>query len=87
MKGKDKGRDAIFSSLRRWQEVNPNGISEAGELHSLPALGLARIEIDYKETKKVDQYGNRFKYRAKVKDAHDAKVGRRAWEVFLVSAR
>jgi hypothetical protein len=48
--------------------------------------GLARLDLDYKESRKTDQYGNKFRYRAKVKDAHDAQVGRWAWDVFLVKA-
>ncbi|MFZ0062998.1 MAG: hypothetical protein WAL47_13290 [Pyrinomonadaceae bacterium] len=76
--------DVIFSSLRLWQDINHNGISEAGELHILSASGLMVIDLEYKESGRRDQHGNWFRYRAKVNDNSGSHLGRWAWDVFLL---
>lgn len=78
--------DTVFTSLWLWRDINHNGVSEALELFSLQALGLKTLEFSYKTSKYVDQYGNRFRYRAKVKDTNGARAGRWAWDVILASA-
>jgi hypothetical protein len=84
--GRIDPRDVISASLRLWQDKNHNGISEAGELHPLLSLDVKAIDLDYRESRRVDEHGNQFKYRAKVYDIRSSSVGRWAWDVFLVSA-
>lgn len=78
--------DNVFASLRLWQDADHNGESEPNELHALQNLNVMKLELDYHESRKQDENGNRFKYRAKVKDARSSKVGRWAWDVYLTSA-
>jgi hypothetical protein len=80
-------RDAIFATLQLWHDVNQNGISETNELDTLPRLGLTALELGYKDSRRSDEYGNQFRYRAKVRDSRGEQVGRWAWDVFLVKAR
>jgi hypothetical protein len=48
-------------------------------------LGLAVIDLDYRESRRRDEHGNWFRYRAKIRDTRGAQLGRWAWDVFLVT--
>jgi len=80
--GKITNRDAIFSQLKLWQDLNHNGVSESSELKALTGL-IEGIDLNYKESKRTDQNGNQFRYRAKVFGPGGQQGGRWAWDVFL----
>jgi hypothetical protein len=82
--GEINSSDGVFSRLRLWEDKNHNGIADSGELHSLPELGVLAIHLDYRDSIRVDQYGNQFRYRVKT-DA-GSRVARWAYDVFLLRA-
>jgi hypothetical protein len=80
-------RDAIFSSLRVWVDINHNGIAEPAELLTLPAVGIHSISLEVKDSRRTDEYGNLFQYRAKVNVGEESDAGRWAYDVYLRVAR
>ena len=76
-------QDYFFRSLRLWTDSNHNGISEPAELRSLDQAGIDVVELDYKLSSRSDRNGNLFRYRAKVKNANGAQLGRWAWDVIF----
>lgn len=82
--GRMDSRDGVFVNLRVWQDVNHNGLSEPSELRTLPEVGLTGLDLKYKESKKADQHGNQFKYRAKTYSVHGSNIEKWASDVYLV---
>lgn len=76
--------DAVFASLRLWQDANHNGVSELSESRALGDLGIRTLSLNYAETGQRDQYGNVFLFRARVVNNQPAEVGGWAYDVFLV---
>jgi hypothetical protein len=80
-------RDQVFASLRLWIDVNHDGVSQPSELFTLPSQGVNSISLTYREAKKEDQFGNRFRYEARVNpdDSGASQVDRKAYDVFFVT--
>ena len=88
--GNDDGiidsQDAIYSSLRLWIDENHDGISQPDELHTLQELGVYSLALNYRESKRKDQFGNTFRYKAKVNiegQPSGDKADRWAYDVFF----
>jgi len=88
-------QDAVFSKLVLWIDDDHDGISQPGELHGLSEFGIHSLSISYFESRKTDEFGNQFRYKARVnprkedRDSRDetvaGEVGRWAYDVFFVT--
>jgi hypothetical protein len=67
-----------------WIEANHDGISQPEELYTLPSLGVNSISLKYTEDRKTDQYGNQFRYMARLNPDKATDVGKTAYDVFFV---
>jgi hypothetical protein len=77
--------DDVFGSLRLWRDGNQDGMSQASELHGVAWAHLRRISLDYREFRRVDQWGNWFRYGARILDDRNRDIGPWAFDVFLGS--
>ncbi len=82
-------RDAVYSKLLLWIDANHDGISQPEELHTLAELGVFSISLKYRESRRVDRYGNEFRYRGWINvtaQEEDSPADPVTYDVFLVIA-
>lgn len=91
--------DAIFAKLRLWIDENHDGVCQTNELHSLSEFGVLSISLKYFESRRVDKFGNEFRYKARVNenkprsfrderqhsDGPNNEIGRWTYDVFFVT--
>jgi hypothetical protein len=75
-------RDSAFQQLRLWRDTIRDGLCHAQELVTLESAGILSIGVEAKEARRVDRWGNEFRYRALV-SAVDAPVQRYAYDVII----
>jgi len=88
-------RDAVFSKLRLWIDENHDGVSQPNELHKLSEFGIHSLTLSYFQSRKTDEFGNQFRYRARInpdpshRDGRDetrsGEPGRWAYDVFFAT--
>jgi hypothetical protein len=80
--------DPIFPLLRIWLDRDHNGMSEPGELSTLPANGITTVYTTYRDSPRTDENGNRYRYvgRALVR-ANNQDTPRQIFDVIFVLAR
>jgi len=86
-------KDTVFSQLRLWIDENHDGVCQPEELHRLPEFGVYSLALNFVESRRKDEFGNLFRYRAQInpgerKDIRDqtpsGNPGRWAYDVFFV---
>ena len=74
----------LISRAQTSQDPCPSGTPKC--YSDLAPYAVKTLELSYKFSKRQDQYGNNFRYRAKIMDLQGAQFGRWAWDVFLLRA-
>ena len=77
--------DASFTKLRIWVDRNHDGTSAPNELLTMNDADILRLRFDYQTLRREDEYGNKFRYRARIIGSRDSDIGRWAYDVIFVT--
>ena len=81
--GRISSADEVFPLLGLWRDTNHNGYSETDEIITLAEAGLEWVDLGYRESSRVDRYGNEFRYHSR--SGWSEGSDRRVWNVYLVA--
>lgn len=56
-------QDAAYHKLLLWKDANHDGVSQANELTPAALAGLVAIETRYRNSRRVDEFGNEYRLR------------------------
>lgn len=80
--------DAVWTELLLWTDTSHDGVSQPGELRRLSETGGIRfLGLRYVRTPRVDQYGNAFRYAARVGRSPGSPVSPISVDVFFMLDR
>lgn len=54
--------DEVFSHLLFWFDRNHDGVSQPSELKPITASNVIRISFEYRQSRRLDRFGNEFRY-------------------------
>lgn len=75
--------DSIYKQLQVWTDTNHDGVSQKNELHPVESVGITAISVRYTYSKRIDEYGNIFRFRSVIRDQAGSEVNKTIYDVFL----
>jgi hypothetical protein len=78
-------RDAVWTKLLVWIDANHDGVSQPNELHHLDEVGIHSIGLMYSESRRVDSYGNEFRYKGYLNPENGDRANRVIYDVILTN--
>ena len=75
--------DRIFQDLQLWVDRDHDGRSNAAEVYFLSEVGIDAIDLDYKESGRIDRYGNELRYWSFAYEDGGGEP-KKMWDVFFL---
>jgi hypothetical protein len=61
--------DPVWAHLLLWTDANHDGVSQSMELKPIAESAIVSIETGYQATRRIDEFGNQFRLRSRLRDA------------------